>query len=397
MHIKTLKVRFNFQSAIHSVADPKITGALRSTNTLPLKNAGNTALGLAVASNKPVIVHKLLQSGSSPSSASGPQQIPLLYSACASGHADIAAHLLQAGADPNTSSKEGLSSTFISAAMAGVKLKIPGREEEAEGAMKCLEHLLQHGATPNVAAPGGFSPLHVAAESGSRRMTDMLLASGADASAQTAEGQTPAAIAAMWGHRDLAEVLLRNAQAKIGHDGNNVTVEDLIAEAEARAAETRQRQEASAASNGNSTENVPQPEELDEVKAEQHKKQGNNAFVAGDFEVALAEYRTALRHASPSSQLWANAAVASLRLSKYEDALRDARIARSLDGKNVKAWYREGQAAERLELWEDAAAAYFEAHLVCPEGSGGLDFGALVKMAAEKGRAQVLAAASRKQ
>lgn len=85
--------------------------------------------------------------------------------------------------------------------------------------------------------------------------------------------------------------------------------------------------------------------------------------------------------------MWANAAAAALRIGKNEAALKDARIARVLDKKNVKAWYREGQAAEALNAWEDAAAAYFEAYLLQPGGAGGgLDFGMMVKAAVEKGK-----------
>lgn len=54
-----------------------------------------------------------------------------------------------------------------------------------------------------------------------------------------------------------------------------------------------------------------------------------------------------------------------------------------------QAWFREGQAAEGLQLWEDAAAAYFEAHLLQPDGAGGVDFGKLVRAAADKGRLAV--------
>lgn len=310
----------------------------------------------------------------------------MLVSACSLGHTAVARALLQAGADPNARSLDGMPGIFMSAAMAAMKLKIPGRETEAQGSLECLEALLSSGADPNVSAPGGFTPLHVAAEAGSDRMVRALLAAGASTAAKTSAGQTPAAVAATWGHRSLAEALLRHES---GPDGVSAqSVDALMAEAEAHAAAQIAARSAAASNSDPATSaGVPQPEDPDDAKSEALKAEGNKAFVAGEFETALAKYHAALRHCTTSPLVWANAAAAALRLGRHAEALKDARVARTLDPTNVKAWYREGQAAEGLGLWEDAAAAYFEAYLVQPGGIGGLDFGAMVKAAVEKGRA----------
>jgi tetratricopeptide (TPR) repeat protein len=271
---------------------------------------------------------------------------------------------------------------FLTSAMAALKLKMPGRENEAQGGLDCLDQLLKAGATPNVSAPGGFTPLHVAAEAGSERMISALLTAGADATAKNVEGQTPAAVAASWGHRAIAETLLRSSA------GDDRSVDQLFSEAaEREAAQRRQQQEEKT-----STSQVPVPEEPDDEKAEYLKTEGNKAFIAGDFEVALTAYQASLRHKTDAAPIWSNAAAAALKLRKFEEALRYARVARTLDPKFVKAWYREGQAAEGLKMWEDAAAAYFEAHLLQPSGgTGELDFAEMVKSAVKEGKKEFAA------
>ncbi len=77
-------------------------------------------------------------------------------------------------------------------------------------------------------------------------------------------------------------------------------------------------------------------------------------------------YSEALRHSTGDAALWANRSAAFLRTGAYEEALQDARRARTLDKKYAKAFYREGCAAQALRLWEDAAQAYFEAFRLEP-------------------------------
>jgi ankyrin repeat protein len=350
--------------------------------------AGNTPLALAVGRNHAATVGLLLARGADASATT--TRGPLLMAACAAGAAESAAALLAAGADASCASPEGMPALFMAAAMAALKSKLPGREAEAAGAARCMEVLLRGGADPSATAPGGFTPLHVAAEAGAEGMLRALLAAGADTSARTAEGQTPAAVAASWGHRDAAALLLRHVQQAAPAAGE---VDALVAEQEAAAAARREANAAAAAAGAASP--VPSPEQPDEAAAEALKAEGNAAFAAGRYDAARGAYRAALRHWTASAPLWANAAAAALKVGEREEALRCARCARAVDPRYVKAWYREGTAAEGLYLWEDAAAAYFEAHLLAPEGSGGLDFGEMVRAAAERGRLAVREAKER--
>jgi len=242
-----------------------------------------------------------------------------------------------------------------------------------EKAVECVELLLQSRASPNISAPGGFTPLHVAAEIGNDRIVDALVAAGASTALTTDQGQTAKDVAMSWGHTEIGEKLQQCAQG----------------EEEDTPKQTKQGippPEQPSVPSIPSIPSIPAPEELDPDRSKELQSQGNQAFVNGNFEEALASYRSALRHQTDNGQLWSNCAAASLKLHRYEEALRDARIARTVDPKLVKAWYREGKAAEALEQWADAAAAYFEAHLLDPAHSGGVDFGTLVKDSVEKGR-----------
>ena len=83
--------------------------------------------------------------------------------------------------------------------------------------------------------------------------------------------------------------------------------------------------------------------------------------------LTINRYSEALRHNTGDAVLWANRSAAYLRTGAYGEALQDARRARTLDRAYAKAFYREGCAAEALQLWEEAAQAYFEGFRLAPD------------------------------
>lgn len=345
-------------------------------------------------------VMELLKQGADPNSFG--ERGPVLFSACVKGRTGVVNMLLDHGADVNVAGPDGLPGLFVIAATAAMKLKLPRRSKEADGIVECLEVLLKSGADPNLSAPGGFTCLHVAAEVGSESMAKALLTAGANVQARTADGQTPAEVAASWGHRNLAEMLLKRQALREGDEANPApaSVDELIAAVRAKEAAHRQAPSTQKKSKGQNPERsvVPEPEVPDESKSKTLQREGDVALVAGRADEALEKYHDALRHWTKSSRLWSDAAAAALRVGKFEEALKNARVARTVDSQSVKAWYREGQAAEELQQWEDAAAAYFEAYLLKPDGiqdaTPKLDFGEMVKMAVARGKAAQLVASS---
>ena len=76
---------------------------------------------------------------------------------------------------------------------------------------------------------------------------------------------------------------------------------------------------------------IPEAEDPDDTKAKHLKRKGDEAFVKGNFKAATEAYTQALRHTTSDSAIWANRSAASLRTGAAQDALQDARCARTLN------------------------------------------------------------------
>lgn len=113
------------------------------------------------------------------------------------GHTDLAACLIERGADVNARSTNGLNNTPLHAAAAG-------------GHTQVVALLLENGADVNARQEGGWTALHAAAQSGNRPMVEVLLTSGADAGVRAANNQLPLDLALSRGHGDLAALLERS-------------------------------------------------------------------------------------------------------------------------------------------------------------------------------------------
>ncbi len=81
---------------------------------------------------------------------------------------------------------------------------------------------------------------------------------------------------------------------------------------------------------------VPAPEEYDLDKAKVLKRAGDEAFVKGQFPAAVEHYSGALRHNTSDHALWANRSAAAFRTGAFQDALLDARRARTVDPRYAK-------------------------------------------------------------
>ncbi|PIA38908.1 hypothetical protein AQUCO_02700240v1 [Aquilegia coerulea] len=93
------------------------------------------------------------------------------------------------------------------------------------------------------------------------------------------------------------------------------------------------------------------------------KDKGNQLFVAGKFEDALAMYELALYFAPeiPSSVevrsvCHSNRAVCFLKQKKYEEAIKECTKALEINAKNVRALIQRGEAHEKLKYFDEAIA-----------------------------------------
>lgn len=76
---------------------------------------------------------------------------------------------------------------------------------------------------------------------------------------------------------------------------------------------------------------IPAAEQPDEAAAAEHKRKGDIAFVAKQYEQALQAYNLCLKHSTNNHVVWANRSAVLLRLDKHQAALEDARRARTLE------------------------------------------------------------------
>lgn len=121
---------------------------------------------------------------------------PLHYAAYF-GHTELAAYLLEIGADPLSPSLDPLRNTPLHAAA-------------SSGHAGVAIALLDAGADPNARQAGDWTPLHSAADRGHLSIVELLLSAKADPAARSVSGSTPHAIARERGH---AAVAIRLEQA----------------------------------------------------------------------------------------------------------------------------------------------------------------------------------------
>ncbi len=113
------------------------------------------------------------------------------------GHPELAAMLLDSGADVGSRSTNPMKNTPLHAAVAGAHTQ-------------CAKLLLEHRADPNAVQQGGFTALHEAAQSGNRQIVELLITAGARINVRAENGQTPLDLALTAGKGEMAELLERH-------------------------------------------------------------------------------------------------------------------------------------------------------------------------------------------
>ena len=88
------------------------------------------------------------------------------------------------------------------------------------------------------------------------------------------------------------------------------------------------------------------------------KEEGNAAFKAGQYELAVEKYSAALAEDPKAYAVYSNRSAAYLKLGKATAALKDAEACITWKGDFTRGWLRKGQAHEALSQWRDAVEAY---------------------------------------
>lgn len=114
--------------------------------------------------------------------------------ACFFGHAAVAEHLVNQGANINLAATNQMKVAPIHAACAARQFDI-------------VKMLVANGADVNARQQQGFVPLHAAAQNGDAVMAKLLLDHGADAKVRSDNGQNALDLAMLQGHAAVVELL----------------------------------------------------------------------------------------------------------------------------------------------------------------------------------------------
>ncbi|KAK2080624.1 hypothetical protein QBZ16_000478 [Prototheca wickerhamii] len=323
-------------------------------------------------------VSRLVKAGADPSLDSGSGSA-LLWAAGA-GHAGAVGALLQGGADPNDGGRDGMTPLFMAAAAghaAGLSRRGAASADSAAGAQECVCLLIEAGADVGTSS-NGFTALHVAAESGDAAMVEALVRAGAPTDARDPAGNTPAELAASWQRTEALDLLLRLARPDESAAERQKRAAALVATVEAR---DRERAAAAGGKAGARPAARARPPGWRSRRPRSRARSwppASRPRAPTPLPTATSRPRSSsgvLRCATrrPTPPSGPTARPPSSKLDDHASALADARAARSLNPRYVKAWYREGLAAEALALWEDAALAYFEAYSLEPARTAFID------------------------
>ncbi len=182
-------------------------------------------------------VRELIRLGARVNDINREGRTPLHYAAM-EGYDAIAAALLEAGADPETSDaygkkpadyareygfpeiermleegkavKTAVEEPSAKAGTAAGKLEAELIRAVQKGNISEAKDLLSRGANPNASTSTRNTPLHIAAERGRADMVKILLDAGADTDAQNSDGFTPADLARQNGRQDILKLLQGN-------------------------------------------------------------------------------------------------------------------------------------------------------------------------------------------
>lgn len=246
----------------------------------------------------------------------------------------------------------------------------------AFGSLEGVGALLDAGADPNATATNGATALHIAASMGGPALVGRLLSGGADPERTDRDGLKALHAAAVCEQREALELLL---EATAPLPGVEWTVDGMLRDARDKDGYVADCDGGGVGGGGGGRAHAGMGAGeggvgmlglggvVDAEAAKKAKASGDAAFKRGAHAEAAGHYAAAIAANPSEAVLHANASAALLKLGRYSEARESAAMARTLDPEYLKAFYREGLAYEKMELWEEAAQAFFEGCRLDPE------------------------------
>lgn len=256
------------------------------------------------------------------------------------------------------------------------------------------KELLEANADLTVKIMGGITALHMAAETGFKEIVEEFLRCRAEDTAVVANfasdmGATPLQLAAGMGHHEIVQLLqpitagfeaadidALMAAEKVKIDAYyesaamNKLPEALQQQQTPEEKVEAEKQALLAEIGSEDAVVVPEVVEVDPAalaKATELKNEGNKAYIAKDYARAVDFYSQALELTPADAVLFSNRCAAYLGAGNAKQALHDVRVSKKLKPEWPKALFREGQCLEALQLYEEAACAFWSAIQLAPD------------------------------
>ncbi|KAL4156371.1 hypothetical protein PRNP1_005402 [Phytophthora ramorum] len=260
-----------------------------------------------------------------------------------------------------------------------------------------VKELLEGGATLSLEMEGGLTALHMAAETGFTEVVQEFLNCRLEdtkdvANLASATGATPLQLAAGMGHHEIVTLLKPYTKGFEDADLDKLMAEEKVkldayyeqaaknktTAAPASMNEPQTTEEKLEAENQQKLAGIEKEEDIavpeavevsEEKKAEatKLKNEGNKAYLAKDYVLAVDLYSQAIDITPADAVLYSNRCAAHLGAGDAKQALHDVRVSKKLRPDWAKALFREGQCLEALGLFEEAACAMWAAMQLAPD------------------------------
>ncbi|CAL4926673.1 unnamed protein product [Urochloa decumbens] len=363
-------------------------------NAVSSPELGLTPLISAVSEGKVAAVRYLLDKGADPNKQDHEGYAPL-HDAAKGGFDEIARFLLTGGAIVDISSSEG---TPLHAAAAFGKIGVmqillehhadvnkisnsardctplaetllatPERLNESTR-LKCVKLLVKAGAELNSRHPQ--TPLVIATLKGLTECVEYLLEAGADANIPANDvGSKPIEIAAESGRRKLVEILFPftspiqavsdwSIEGIIAH-AKSINSKDKVNQSDNKDSKVDLKLHNEKEIKQVAVSSVPAEHKVsDKDRKAQLKLQGGKAVEGKDYACALKFYSEAINLDPEDAVLYSNRSFCHVKLGEALEAFRDANTCIKLRPEWTKGYYRKGSALMSLKEYKQACDAF---------------------------------------